>query len=117
MTCPLQVKLLEGRGIETGGSIGAFLAQAPEPPMEVAVTRAVTLLDSIGALQPGTEQLTSLGRHLAALPLAPKTGKLLLYGCLHACLDPLLTVACAAAFRCTPCQLHTWRPAVQDGRC
>ena len=95
-----QVKLLEGKGFNTGGSIGAFLAKAPEPPPEVAVAGAVSLLEDIGALQPGSEKLTVLGRHLAALPLAPKTGKLVLYGVFHACLAPLLPIASAAAFRC-----------------
>ena len=48
---------------------------------------------------PKTQALTSLGRHLAALPLPPRMGKLLLYATMFACLDPLLTVACFAAFR------------------
>ncbi len=46
------------------------------------------------------ERLTLLGRHLAALPLPPRVGKLLLYGVLFRCLDPVLTIACAMAFRC-----------------
>ena len=39
-----------------------------------------------------------LGRHLAALPLPPRIGKMLLYGCL----DPILTVTCCMAYRCGP---------------
>lgn len=42
-----------------------------------------------------------LGRHLAALPLPPRIGKMLLYGVLFGCLDPVLTVACCMAYRCT----------------
>ena len=53
----------------------------------------------IGALEAGREKLTLLGRHLAALPLPPRVGKLLLYGVLFRCLDPVLTIACAMAFR------------------
>lgn len=45
------------------------------------------------------ERLTSLGRHLAALPLPPALGKMLLYGVLFSCLDPVLTVACVMAYR------------------
>ncbi|KAK9807916.1 hypothetical protein WJX73_001801 [Symbiochloris irregularis] len=102
--CPLeelclQVKLLEGQGFATGGSISTFLAKAPEPPMQVAVEAAVALLRRIGALDGEEETLTVLGRHLAALPLPPATAKLLLWGVLLSCLDPLLTVACASAFR------------------
>ena len=48
---------------------------------------------------PGTEGLTQLGRHLAALPLQPAAGKLLLYGLLFRCLDPMLTIACGLAYR------------------
>ena len=43
-----------------------------------------------------------LGRHLAALPLPPRIGKMLLYGGLFGCLDPILTVTCCMAYR--------WRP-------
>jgi HrpA-like RNA helicase len=43
-----------------------------------------------------------LGRHLAALPLPPRIGKMLLYGCLFGCLDPILTVTCCMAYRCGP---------------
>lgn len=50
--------------------------------------------------QAGSEQLTLLGRHLAALPLPPRIGKMLLYGALFNCLDPVLTVTCAMAYRC-----------------
>lgn len=52
--------------------------------------------------QTGTEQLTVLGRHLAALPLPPRIGKMLLYGVLFGCLDPVLTVTCAMAYRYEP---------------
>ena len=56
------------------------------------------LLEDIGALNE-QEHLTSLGRHLAALPLPPALGKMLLYGVLFSCLDPVLTVACCMAYR------------------
>ena len=64
--------------------------------------QALTLLEDLGALVPEQQALTPLGRHLAALPLPPRMGKLLLYAIMFACLDPLLTVACFAAFRCPP---------------
>lgn len=41
-----------------------------------------------------------LGRHLAALPLPPRIGKMLLYGVLFGCLDPILTITCCMAYRC-----------------
>ena len=60
------------------------------------------MFQDIGALEAGGEGLTQLGRHLAALPLPPRVGKLLLYGVLFRCLDPVLTVACAMAYRYSP---------------
>lgn len=98
--CPqylLQVKLLEGAG--SGPSVAAFLGRAVEPPVEAAVTNALRLLEDIGAIQEETEALTELGRHLAALPLPPRVGKMLLFGVMFGCLDPILTVACCMAYR------------------
>ena len=100
----LQIKvLLEGGGVVVGGSMSAtiadFLSKAVEPPSAKAVDNAVELLRDIGALAPDGEVLTELGRHLAAFPLPPQVGKMLLFGCLFRCLDPVLTAACAAAYR------------------
>ena len=109
----LQVKLLERRGFAEAASAAAFLAKAAEPPPPAAVGNALRLLEAIGAITPPAaeggdppgrqqqrgERLTTLGRHLAALPLAPAVGKLVLYGVLFRCLDPVLTVACCLAYR------------------
>jgi HrpA-like RNA helicase len=92
----LQVKLLETPSNTV--TIGSFLAKAVEPPVPQAVDAAVALLGDIGALD-SNEKLTTLGRHLAALPLPPALGKMLLYGVLYRCLDPVLTVACCMAYR------------------
>ncbi|KAL4422956.1 hypothetical protein ABPG75_009153 [Micractinium tetrahymenae] len=93
----LQVKLLESPS-QPSISIAEFLGKAVEPPLQQAVTSAIQLLEDIGALNE-REHLTSLGRHLAALPLPPALGKMLLYGVLFSCLDPVLTVACVMAYR------------------
>lgn len=37
-------------------------------------------------------EITPLGFHLAALPLSPRLGKLMLYGVLLKCVDPVLTI-------------------------
>lgn len=92
----LQVKLLDAPGRHV--RIADFLGQAVEPPLTQAVERALVLLEDIGALD-SAERLTGLGRHLAALPLPPALGKMLLYGVLYRCLDPVLTVACCMAYR------------------
>lgn len=49
-----------------------------------------------------TEALTVLGSHLAALPLEPQLGKLLLWGALFGCVDAMLSIACAMSYRCAP---------------
>lgn len=46
------------------------------------------------------EHLTGLGRHLAAIPISPQLGKLVLFGILFRCLQPILTIACFRAYRC-----------------
>jgi HrpA-like RNA helicase len=45
------------------------------------------------------EDLTTLGHALALLPMHPQLGKMLLFGILLGCLDPMLTLACALAYR------------------
>ena len=98
----LQVKVLQHDCAATGvgGTRAAeFLSRAVEPPQGPAVDAAVALLTDIGALSPEDEQLTPLGKHLAALPLHPRVGKMLLFGALLGCLDPVLTVAAAGTGR------------------
>ena len=53
-------------------------------------------------------------RHLAALPLPPRVGKMLLYGILFEVLDPILTVACCMAYRYTALHLHSY-PFMEQG--
>jgi ATP-dependent RNA helicase DHX36 len=113
----LQVKLFEtDQGQGANGSkhsikIADFLSKAPEPPVPKAVESAVSLLENIGALEERTENLTLLGQHLAGLPIPPMLGKMLLYGVLFQCLDPLLTIACCLAYR------DPWvLPASTEGR-
>lgn len=80
-------------------SMADFLGKAIEPPVPQAITAGVQLLQEIGAMD-SNEQLTTLGRHLARLPLPPTLGKLILYGLLFHCLNPIITVACALGYRC-----------------
>ena len=94
----LQIKVMQEKSGGTD-SISEFLVKAVEPPSAKAVENAVELLQAIGALTPEGEALTELGRHLAAFPLPPQVGKMLLFGTLFGCLDPILTAACAAAYR------------------
>lgn len=45
------------------------------------------------------EELTPLGVHLARLPVEPHIGKMILFGALFCCLDPVLTIAASLSFR------------------
>ena len=82
--------------------------------MPRAIAHAVTLLQNIGALKED-ESLTRLGRHLGEMPVHPRVGKMLLYATLLGVLDPVLTVACAAAYR-SPFVVSTDREAGKAAR-
>ena len=89
-----------------------FLLSAVSPPTIVSIRHALTYLDSIGAVTLGDGDtpvpdpsggvlenqyvpscISPLGYHLATLPVNPRIGKLMLYGVLLRCIDPILTIA------------------------
>ncbi|KAL0973520.1 hypothetical protein UPYG_G00205200 [Umbra pygmaea] len=88
----LQIKILKL------GPIAEFLRKALDPPTEEAVSLAITHLMDLNALD-RTEALTPLGFHLARLPVEPHIGKLILFGALMGCLDPVLTIAASLSFK------------------
>lgn len=45
------------------------------------------------------QELTPLGVHLARLPVEPHIGKMILFGALFCCLDPVLTIAASLSFK------------------
>ena len=81
----------------------AFLSQTPQPPAEEAVRSALRILSDVGAItfvekkgsknRKDSEQLTALGRHLARLPVDVRLAKMLVYGALFNCIEPILTIA------------------------
>lgn len=79
------------------------LAKAPEPPEPHAIDHVVRVLTGLGLIEPdGTdsgEDLTPLGHTLAALPVDPRVGKLVLLGALFRCLSPALVLAAALGSR------------------
>lgn len=78
--------------------IATFLSRALQPPKIHAVHAAVKVLEDLGAID-RHENLTALGEILAKLAVPPRFGKMLVYGALLGCLEPLLTIAAAACFR------------------
>lgn len=47
----------------------------------------------------GTESLTALGAHLANLPVDVHIGKMMMFGAIFRCLDPILTIAAALSYK------------------
>ncbi|KAJ4920737.1 hypothetical protein JOQ06_024568 [Pogonophryne albipinna] len=77
------------------GSPEEFLSRALDPPQPQSVCNAVSLLRKIGACHPEKHILTPLGHHLASLPVNVKIGKMLIYGAILGCLEPIATIAAA----------------------
>ncbi|XP_017345431.1 ATP-dependent RNA helicase DHX29 [Ictalurus punctatus] len=77
------------------GSPEDFLSCALDAPPQQAVCNAVGLLRKIGACQRESYKLTPLGLHLASLPVNAKIGKMLVFGAILGCLEPVATIAAA----------------------
>lgn len=45
------------------------------------------------------EELLPLGKHLARMPLDPHSGKMILFGAMFGCLDPILTIVASLNFK------------------
>jgi len=89
---PLEGLCLQIQLQRMSGGIAGFLSKALEPPKVESIDAAVSALKRLGALDE-RENLTPLGQHLAQLPVDVRVGKMLLYGSMLGCLDPVLTIA------------------------
>jgi ATP-dependent RNA helicase DHX36 len=94
---PLQSLCLQIKSLQLG-SISEFLSRALQPPEPLSVQNAVEYLKIIGALDE-YENLTILGRHLSMLPVEPKLGKMLIFGAIFNCLEPVMTVVASLSVR------------------
>jgi len=84
----LQIKLLKLGTGQQDGLIKRMLQQAIQPPKRIAIQSSVDMLKEVKALS-ATEELTSLGHHLAKLPVGnTRIGKLLLYGTIFGVVTP-----------------------------
>lgn len=66
------------------------MSRALDAPQSQSVSNAVNLLRKIGACHPDHHLLTPLGHHLASLPVNVKIGKMLIYGAILGCLEPIV---------------------------
>ncbi|XP_030482564.2 DExH-box ATP-dependent RNA helicase DExH6 [Cannabis sativa] len=89
----LQVKLLD-----PDCKIDDFLQKTLDPPVRETIRNAIIILQDIGALS-GEEKLTELGAKLGSLPVHPVICRMLFFAVLMNCLDPALTLACAADYK------------------
>lgn len=74
------------------------LASTLEPPPVESVDSAFERLKHVGALDQ-KHVLTPLGKHLAALPVDVRIGKLMLYGAIFCCVDAALTIAACLSYK------------------
>lgn len=75
------------------GSPEDFLSKALDPPQLQVISNAMNVLRKIGACEINEPKLTPLGQHLAALPVNVKIGKMLIFGAIFGCLEPVATLA------------------------
>lgn len=73
-------------------SVHEVLGKTVEPPTKSNIDGALSRLQDVGALDK-TYALTALGKHLAALPVDVRIGKLMLFGAIFCCVDSALTMA------------------------
>ena len=102
---PLEELYLQIKLLKVDGGVRGFLGRAIEPPDAQGIDAAAATLRQIGATEvlPGAsseggdevDALTPLGQHLAHLPVDVRIGKMILFGAVLGCLDPVLTVAAA----------------------
>ena len=94
---PLESLVLQIHVLKLGDAT-EYLMKALSPPQQRAVRASINVLQAIGALSPEI-RLTSLGFHLANLPLDVHIGKMIIHAALLKCLDPVLTIAACLAVR------------------
>ncbi|XP_025987065.2 ATP-dependent DNA/RNA helicase DHX36 [Solenopsis invicta] len=88
----LQIKILQL------GKVEEFLVTVMDPPDPKAIHLSLELLQTLNALDTH-ENLTPLGYHLAHLPLDPRTGKMILWGALFSCVEPIFAIAASLTFK------------------
>ncbi|CAI5931081.1 unnamed protein product [Closterium sp. NIES-65] len=92
------IELLRANAIELLRANAIELLRANAIELLEDVDNAIELLEDVGALDKD-ENLTPLGRHLTALPLEPRVGKMLVMAAVLSCVNPVLTVGATLSER------------------
>ncbi|KAK8805503.1 hypothetical protein WA158_002159 [Blastocystis sp. Blastoise] len=81
--------------------IFTFMSTFIEPPQEDAIRETLDMLETIKAVQRDGSHysLTPLGLNLSTLPLQPRLAKILVFGCIFSCIEPMLTIASYLSIR------------------
>ncbi|KAL2906955.1 DExH-box ATP-dependent RNA helicase DExH6 [Bienertia sinuspersici] len=95
---PVEELCLQVKMLDPNCNTVEFLNKTLDPPALETIKNGITVLQEIGALS-HDEGLTELGERLGCLPVHPLTSKMLFFAILFNCLDPALTLACAADYR------------------
>ena len=86
----------------TSNDVVGFLSAALDAPSPQSLQNALAALVEMGAFTPsedGAFQLSVVGSTMAKLPLPPRLSKMLLLSVLFRCVDQVLTIVCATAYR------------------
>ncbi|KAL4215433.1 ATP-dependent RNA helicase dhx29 [Rhizopus microsporus] len=82
------------------GSIRSVLSTALDKPSSQMIDNAIASLKEAQALTTEEEErLTPLGSHLVNLPVDIHIGKMILFGAIFRCLDPILTIAAMLSYK------------------
>lgn len=65
----------------------------PDAPAEAETARAWSLLEELGAIEPGSGALSGIGREMLCYPLPPVLARLLVAGKEHGCFDEMAAIA------------------------
>lgn len=80
------------------GKVEEFFPQLMDPPDLGCIKISLSLLKRLNALD-DNENLTPLGYHLAKLPMSPQLGKMMLFGAIFSCLNPILSIVSMLDFK------------------
>ena len=78
------------------------------------ISKSLELLEQIGGID-ANEDLKPLGYHLAALPTDVRIGKLLIFGALLRCVEPILSIAAVLSTRSPFLNLQSREPDERHG--